>query len=120
MLRRSPIKRGKPPKAVNKKRKKSEWARAYHSEAFVRFTKSAPCAADGRTPCDAAHTESGGAGRKADWDTIIPLCSGINGCHAKQHREGWAAIGMSEEGRKRAVAYHQAAWAERGLDAEED
>jgi hypothetical protein len=118
MLRRTPLKRGKPPKPVNKKRKKSEWARAYHSEAFVRFTKSAPCAADGRTPCDAAHTESGGAGRKADWDTIIPLCSGINGCHAKQHREGWAAIGMGEEGRKRAVAYHQAAWAERY--AEED
>ena len=120
MIRRAPIKRGGRPNPVNKKRKKSEWARAYHSEAFVRFTKSAPCAADGRGPCDAAHTESGGAGRKGDWDTIIPLCSGINGCHAKQHREGWAAIGMGEEGRKRAVAYHQAAWAERGLGAKED
>lgn len=116
----SPIARGKRPKSVNAKRKKSEWARAYHSEAFVRFTKAAPCAADGRMPSDAAHTENGGMGRKGDWTTIIPLCSGLNGCHAKQHREGWGAIGMSEEGRRRAVANHQAAWAERGMGAEED
>jgi hypothetical protein len=69
--RNKPLSRGTPPKRtgkpkpVNRKRKKSEWARAYHSEAFVRFTKAAPCAADGRGPCDSAHTESGGAGRNA-------------------------------------------------------
>lgn len=125
-MKRTPLKRGTPIKSGgrvkprNAKRKKSEWARAYHSEAFVRFTKSAPCAADGRTPCDAAHTENGGAGRKGDWTTIIPLCSGINGCHAKQHREGWAAIGMSEVGRERAVANHQAAWAERMQPREDE
>ena len=119
-MKRTPLQRGTRIKPRNAKRKKSEWARAYHSEAFVRFTKAAPCAADGRGPCDAAHTENGGAGRKGDWTTIIPLCSGINGCHAKQHREGWGAIEMSEEERRRAIVNHQAAWAERGLGAEED
>lgn len=120
VLRKTPLPRGTKaiartgrPKRVNATRKASEWVRAYHSKAFVRFTKSAPCAADGRTPCDAAHSEGGGAGRKADWTTVIPLCSGLNGCHARQHRQGWASIGMTAEGRRRAAKAHHEAFLSR-------
>jgi hypothetical protein len=114
-IKRSPVRK------VNRARKVGEWARAYHSKAFVRFTKAAPCAACGRGPCDSAHTITGGMGRKGDWTTIIPLCSGINGCHAAQHRGGWASIGMTEEGRRRAAGYHRLAWADtrRGTDDDE-
>lgn len=120
LSRKTPMKRGGRIKPTNPKRRKSAFARAYHSPAFVRFTKASPCAACGGGPCDAAHTENGGAGRKADWDTIIPLCSGINGCHARQHRHGWAGIAMTEESRRRAVAYHQQAWSEYRGEAQPD
>lgn len=55
-------------------RRQKEWARAYHSEERVRWVKHHPCLVCGRTPSENAHTRSGGMGRKADADTIAPLC----------------------------------------------
>ena len=66
-----------------------------------------------------ALTTSGGMGRKADYATIIALCSR---CHAKSHQSGWLAIGMSEEGRRRAAEQTEALWVEsrtRGTDDDE-
>lgn len=57
-----------------KKRKPSEFARIYGSPARVRFVARLGCVVCGRTPAENAHTESGGMGRKADADTIVPLC----------------------------------------------
>ena len=110
LARGGPIARSGRPKRVNRKRKASEWKRAYGSKARVRWLKAQPCAADGRMPCDVAHISSGGAGRKADHDQTIPLCSGINGCHAKQHQSGWMSIGLTEEGRRRAAENTELAW----------
>jgi hypothetical protein len=61
-------------KKVNRKRKLSEFARCYHSRARVLFVKNLPCVVCGLMRCDNAHIEGGGAGRKADYDKIIPLC----------------------------------------------
>ena len=81
---RSPMKRGQRIARVNRKRKASEFARCYHSRERVRFVKGLGClicvavgaeayvASVGR--CDNAHTETDGMGRKAGYDTIVPLC----------------------------------------------
>lgn len=90
MKPRSPIKRstvlrrGKPPKKRNPKRRASEFARCYGSKERVEWVKAFPCLAcvalhsvfyfvEGRS--HNAHTMSGGGGRKADYDTIVPLCA---------------------------------------------
>lgn len=119
LARRTPLRggkalaRGKGVRKRNPTRRQTEWERAYLSNAYVRFCKGSPCAACGsRKGSDAAHGESGGMGRKAGWETLLPLCSGINGCHAKQHQSGWLAIGMTEEGRRRAAANLRLAFAD--------
>lgn len=57
-------------------RREREWERAYGSEARVRWVQSLPCLVhDCRGwPIDNAHIETGGTGRKADADRIVPLC----------------------------------------------
>lgn len=75
------------PKVVNprKTRSRDEFARVYGSKERVAWVKSLPCAACQRSNCQNAHTENGGMGRKADYDTIVPLCPD---CHAALHRMG--------------------------------
>lgn len=64
----------------NVKRKASEFQRCYHSKARVRFVKSEPCpvcqALGMRhlVESDNAHIVGGGAGRKAGYEKIVPLC----------------------------------------------
>lgn len=74
--RRTAVTRGKPPRKVNRKRKASEFARCYGSKERVQWVKSLPCAVpncDGQ-PIENAHALGGGAGRKADYQLIAPLC----------------------------------------------
>lgn len=66
--------RSAPPKARNPKRKAREFERCYGSTARVAFVKSLPCIVCGRGPCDNAHIRGDGAGRKADYTAIVPLC----------------------------------------------
>ena len=82
--RRKPLLKSGKPKAVNRKRKAKNFARAYHSKARVEFVKSLPCTyCWGLSPFFAmapgtshnAHTVGGGTSRKADYTTIIPLCA---------------------------------------------
>lgn len=87
--RRTPI------KAVNRKRRESEFARCYHSRERVRFVKGLPCfycnalspflgeATRGR--CDNAHVEVDGIGRKAGYEQIVPLCRSHHRCY-DEHR----------------------------------
>lgn len=75
MIRKSPMKRGGRIKPVNRKRRQSEFARCYHSRERVAFVKALPCLVCRRGPCDNAHIETGGMGRKADYTKIVPLCS---------------------------------------------
>lgn len=74
----------KPVKRVNRKRKASEFARCYGSDERVQWVSEQWCVVR-RTGvhnylCATsskrhnAHIETGGAGRKADADKIVPLC----------------------------------------------
>ena len=95
---------------VNRKRKAKNWERAYGSKAFVQWISRLPCWAcnyAGPSPRQAAHTTTGGMGRKADANTIIALC---NVCHSKQHTRGWLSIGMTDESKRRAAEYTQTMW----------
>lgn len=135
MKRKQPIKRTTPlprsttpikrsavlPKHRKAGKKAREFARCYLSTAYVKFCQRQPCAACGRGPCDAAHGQGGGMGYKAGWETLMPLCSGLNGCHARQHRMGWmTGLGMTEEGRRRAAANLRLAWADYLLSGESE
>ena len=105
---------------VNRKRKAKNWERAYGSKAFVQWISRLPCWAcnyAGQSPRQAAHTVTGGMGRKADANTIIALC---NVCHSKQHTRGWLAIGMTDESKRRAAEYTQTMWeSKRGQASDE-
>ena len=56
------------------KRSDAEFVRIYGSWDRVEFVRWSPCVACGSTPCENAHTSSGGMGRKADAHTIVPPC----------------------------------------------
>jgi hypothetical protein len=63
---------------VNPKRRKSEFARAYHSKARVEFVKSLPCVVPWpHFGSENAHVgnKGKGTGRKADYDQIVPMCA---------------------------------------------
>jgi hypothetical protein len=113
------LRRNTPVKKVNEKRKAANWERAYRSPAFVQWISRLPCWAcnyAGPSPRQAAHTTTGGMGRRADANTVIALC-GV--CHARQHQSGWLAIGMTEESRTRAAAQTQTMWEARRASEEE-
>lgn len=96
LRRTSSLARRTPVKKRNAARRKSEFARCYHSKARVAFVKSLPCVACGKGPCENAHVENGGTGRKADYTLIVPLCSRRShngehppiGCHHRLHNLG--------------------------------
>ena len=91
--RRTPLRKTRVRK-VNRPRKAREFARCYHSRERVEFVRSLPCANCGIVGYSQnAHTENGGAGRKGDYTTIIPLCGPhgfpgfiYEGCHARWDR----------------------------------
>lgn len=125
LARGGPIARGKGVRKANPERQASEFKRAYHSKARKKFVSRLPCAAcgyAGHVPRDNAHIPdpSASGSRKADYTAIIPLCtifavsSGALNCHGRQHgpNGGWSAIGLTEEGRRRAAAYTESAWLE--------
>ena len=90
------------------KRKASEFARCYHSKARVAFVASLPCACGcSRSPCENAHTLTGGVGRKGHYLTIIPL---FPECHRKQHEGGWEAIGMTRAAAQLYGGYVEFRW----------
>ena len=72
------MKRRKRLNPVNRERRKREYERAYGKHA--EWIRTHPCAVKFSAGCwgrtEAAHTESGGMGRKADARTLIALCHG--------------------------------------------
>lgn len=83
MRRCKPMKRSRI-RPVNTKRRRHRFAVAFHSEAFVAWTKAQPCAACGqRGPSDCAHAKTRGAG--GDWTDVLSLCPA---CHRFQHNVG--------------------------------
>jgi hypothetical protein len=76
-----------------KKRAPDETLRIYGPPERIRWVASLRCACGcGGTPCENAHTVTGGTGRKADAATIIPLTAK---CHRRQTEKGWGAIGLT-------------------------
>jgi hypothetical protein len=69
-----------PVKARNVKRHAAELLRTYGPPERREWVKAQPCIVSGYTPCDNAHIEGDGAGRKAGFDKIVPLTR-------KHHRE---------------------------------
>lgn len=63
------------PNPRNPQRRQKNFARAYHSSERVQWVQRLPCSLCGRGPSENAHTETGGMGRKADYTSIVPLCS---------------------------------------------
>jgi hypothetical protein len=74
-----------PIKKRNDSRKAKEWARAYESPERVEWIKALPCVVCGKRPSENAHTVTGGMSRKANADTIVPLCKAH---HRELHKAG--------------------------------
>ena len=86
-------------KKRNPKRRQSEFARCYGSRERVRAIKKNPCCNCGRRPSENAHTEGGGAGRKAGWETVADLCGACHRTAKKSlHNLGSAAAFKREHG----------------------
>jgi len=107
LTRSRPIPRSETPiKKVNRKRRVSEFARAYGSKERVAWIQAQSCVICGWDGgCENAHVPSrSGAGRKGDCAKIIPLCGAHPGkpgqaiitrgdgydigCHASLHKLG--------------------------------
>ena len=91
-------------------RSKAEQYRIYGSPERQEFVRSLGCLICGQPP-ELAHTKSGGMGRKADADTIAPLC---NQHHGELHQHG-AKTFEAQWGvdLKATAAYIEAKWQER-------
>ena len=65
----------KAPNRANLKRKALAFIRAYHSPERCAWVKSLPCIISGQVSeeTENVHTVGGGAGRKADYTTIVPM-----------------------------------------------
>lgn len=70
------MKRYAEPNRVNRKRRKREFERCFHSKARVEFTQRSPCIVPScpQGPCHNAHIQNGGMSRKADYPFIVPAC----------------------------------------------
>lgn len=77
LKRHTELKRGGPIAPKNPDRKAREFVRAYHSEDRVLFVKHGlRCCVPHcyRMPCENAHIETGGMGRKAHYTKVVPMC----------------------------------------------
>lgn len=66
----------KPPRAKNAQRSADAFARTYHSQERVEWVQEQPCIVAGcQRPSENAHIEIDGAGLKADYTKVAPICS---------------------------------------------
>jgi hypothetical protein len=79
-LRKTELRRGGRVKPVNRKRKAANWLRAYGSEERVQWFAAQPCVVSGEGPCENVHVRGDGMGRKAGYQSIVPMT-------AAHHRE---------------------------------
>ena len=84
--RTSPLRRKRALATHNRKRRPTEWQRAYHSTARVEWVKAQRCVAFWHGcvgPIQNCHVVTGGMGRKADYTAIVPGCAHH---HAEMHQ----------------------------------
>ncbi len=121
MKRSAPMKRTRMNRApIDRRRKvrtRSDFARIYGSRARVAWVKHQPCIVCvalsplfGRTDGSShnAHTETGGMGYKADYDTIVPLCAS----HHRRYDEHQSPLDTDDARRaiKAAASATETAW----------
>lgn len=82
-MKRTPLNRKTPLKKTNRKRQRARFARAYGSAENVARIQAMPCVICNRTPSEAAHVKSRGAG--GTWQDLVPLCRDH---HREQHTMG--------------------------------
>jgi hypothetical protein len=101
-------------KKVNAKRSKKEFAACFHSKERVAWIRNLPCIGCGREGIsENAHSIGGGGSRRAGYETIGPLCGGLDGCHRKY--DTWLAPFDTQESHEiiqRAAMTIQSAWLE--------
>lgn len=95
LRRHTPLARIGRVKRRNVKRATANRQRSYGDKAD--WIREQPCAICGvgprwNDPIIAAHTRTGGKGRKADAAWLIPL---HHTEHERQHDQGWSAIGLT-------------------------
>lgn len=98
---------------TRKRRPKSETLRIYGDEDRRAWIKSLPCAGCGVVGfSENAHVcGNAGAGRKANADTIAPLCRdrpGVTGCHTLYDQHKRPFVSEASRRRIRAEAYSRA------------
>ena len=105
---------------VNRERRDSEWKRAYGTTGRVEWVSVQRCLGCGwkgvrdLSPCENHHIQTGGMGRKADADKIIPLCKG---CHIEWHQHGRRTFEEAHRMDADAAARDiEQAWKQRGDD----
>lgn len=101
---------------VNPARREREWARAYGSTERVYYIgQHLACIVHGceARECENAHTETGGMGRKADADTVVPLCTRH---HAEYHRGAESFASRHGLDLEQAARETEAKWALYGDD----
>ena len=91
LSRKTRLKRNTPLAPVNRERRQAERERAYGPKARREWLTRQPCVACGRVPTEDRpnhqhHTKGGGVGRKADADTIVPLCPTCHRLHHDGHQ----------------------------------
>jgi len=82
LARKSELKRGARIAPANRKRKRERYERDFGLEKAA-WIRTLPCLGCGRTPSEAAHAKSRGAGGTAAH--LVPLC---HKCHREQHQVG--------------------------------
>lgn len=100
-------------KPRNVKRYAKNWLRAYGSPERVEWINAMPCCwcgVEGHT--QNAHTVGGGGSRKANAETIAPLChAGANDCHGQYDRhEGPFALESVRASIRQHAEYTEYAW----------
>ncbi len=70
-------------------KQKADWQRAYHSQERVEFIQRLPSVVSGKSPCVNAHVRTGGMGRKAGSEWIVPLTGAE---HIELHQRGMASF----------------------------
>lgn len=84
-----------------------EFRRIYGSKERVAFVQTLPCVICFARPSVNAHTASGGMGRKAGFESIVPLC---HHCHRIQHDRGWSALNVVRDELQRLAKMTQERW----------
>ena len=128
-MKRSGLKRTGPPKRktrlsrktpiapVNRERRKAERERAYGPKERREWLTRQPCVSCGligtdERPNHQHHTKGGGVGRKADADTIVPLCPT---CHRLHHDGHQLDVEWGGEARRIEAAWQDYLRREAGL-----